>query len=91
MSGRGSSLENLFGLDRHRFPKRLPTVRIGRQIEYPLIAVVRCMVALLADEKRPWLADPKLRNTVLRAIIERAAEKSSELALNLKKLGTFLN
>jgi hypothetical protein len=85
MSGRGPSLENLFGLDRHRFPKKLPTVRTGREIEYTLVAVVQCMVALLADEKRPWLPDRKIRNTILRGIIEQAREKSGELASILQE------
>jgi hypothetical protein len=85
MSGRGPSLENLFGLDRHRFPKRLPTVRTGREIEYTLVAVVQCMFALLADEKRPWLPDRKIRNTILRGIIEQAREKSGELASILQE------
>ena len=86
MSGRGCSLENLFGLDRHRFPKKLPTVRTGRGIEYTLVAVVQCMIALLADEKRPWLPDLKIRNTILRGIIERAQEKSGKLASILQAM-----
>jgi hypothetical protein len=91
MSGRGSSLQNLFGLDRHQFPKKLPIVRTGREIQYTLVAVIQCMVALLANEKRPWLPDPKIRNMILRGIIERAREKSGELASALQeKLQRFL-
>ena len=56
-------------------PEEPPTVRTGREIEYNLMAVIQCMVAVLADEKRPWLPDPKIRKMILRGIIERAREK----------------
>jgi hypothetical protein len=91
MSGHGSSLENLFGLDRHRFPKNLTGVQTGREVGYNLTAVTQCMLALLGDKKRPWLPDCKIRNMVLRGIIERAREKSDELASALQeKFQVFL-
>ena len=91
MSGPGSSLENLFGVDRHRFPKNLTKVRSGRQTGYNLDTVLQCMVALLSDEQRRWLPDPKFRDTILRRVIDRARTKSDELALALEeKLRPFL-
>jgi hypothetical protein len=90
MAGYGSSLENLFGLDRHRFPKNLTRGRTGR-VGYNLTAVTQCMLALLGDEKQPWLPDCKIRNMVLRGIIERAREESDELASALQeKFQAFL-
>jgi hypothetical protein len=91
MSGSGSSLENLFGVDRHRFPKNLTKVRSDREIGYNLDTVLQCMVALLSDKQRRWLPDPKFRDTILRRVIDRARSKSDELALVLKeKLQRFL-
>ena len=92
MSGPGSSLENLFGVDRHRFPKNLTKVQSGRrEIGYNLDTVLQCMVALLSDEQRRWLPDPKFRDTILRRLIDRARSKSNEMALALKeKLQPFL-
>ena len=83
MTGSGSSLENLFDLDRHGFPRNLTRVRTGRQIGYNLEAVIQCMLTLLADEKRPWLPDRKRRNMILRGIIDRARGKSSLLGSDL--------
>ena len=85
MSGPDSSLQSLFDVDRHRFPKNLTRVRTGRESGYHLEVVIQCMLALLADEKRPWLPDPKLRNMVLRGIIDRARKKSGELASALQE------
>ena len=74
---------NLFGLDRHRFPKKLPTVRTGREVEYTLVAVVQCMVALRADEESGrGPTHLKIRNTILCGIIERAQGKSGKLLFN---------
>ena len=71
--------------DRHRFPKKLTRVRTGREIGYNLEAVIQCMLALLADEKRPWLPDRKFRNMILRGIIDRARGKSGDLASDLQE------
>jgi hypothetical protein len=90
MSGT-KSLENLFGVDRHLFPKNLTKVRSGREIGYNLDIVLQCMVALLSDAQRQWLPDPKFRDTILRRVIHRARTKSDELALALEeKLRPFL-
>ena len=49
-------LEILFGMERHRFPKKLPSVRAGRKIQYSALAVVKIMDALLREklpERKP--------------------------------------
>ena len=67
-------LEALFGLERHRFPNKLPRVRDGRKILYSAFAVVKIMDALLKEklperkprarggsEKKLWLSTPEVR------------------------------
>jgi hypothetical protein len=73
-------LEELFGMERHRFPKNLPNISKGRETSYDYRAVVTIMDALLTEklrEKRrksgrppriPWLNDPRLRMRVLSGI-----------------------
>jgi hypothetical protein len=73
-------LEVLFGMHRNRFPKKLPSRRMGREIVYDWRAVVEIMDALLSEKpgerKRSargrrrllWLSDPDLRNRVLSGI-----------------------
>jgi len=78
-------LEALFGIERHRFPKKLPRVRDGRKILYSAFAVVKIMDALLREEiperkqqacggseKKLWLSNPERRKRVLMGIANRA-------------------
>jgi hypothetical protein len=78
-------LEALFGLERHRFPNKLPMVRDGRKILYSAFAVVKIMDALLKEklperkpearggsEKKLWLSTPDVRKRVLTGIGWRA-------------------
>jgi hypothetical protein len=65
-------LQALFGMHRNRFPKKLPSRRMGRQIVYDWRAVVKIMRALLSEPRdrarlargrpgrpgRLWLSDP---------------------------------
>jgi hypothetical protein len=74
MAGDVDSLENLLGMDRHRFPKSLPRERRGRNLFYNLSALVKCMTALLEDQQ--WLTDPRHRKQVLTGVIERAHKQS---------------
>lgn len=73
-------LEILFGMERHRFPKKLPSARDGRKILYGALAVAKIMDALLekptqrkplargGSEKKLWLSDPDVRKRVLMGI-----------------------
>jgi hypothetical protein len=75
-------LEELFGLERHRFPKGLKGRRVGREVLYDWPAVVKIMRALLSENEKPgerkkpgpalriW-PKPALRARVLSAIEER--------------------
>jgi hypothetical protein len=80
MAGHADSLENLFGVDRHRCPKALPHKRSGRNKVYYLDAFVECLIHLLAnrDGYEQWLNEPRQRKLVLRGIIRRARRFSSE-------------
>jgi hypothetical protein len=90
MCGDWDSLENLFGVDRHRFPKSLPRKRSGRNQVYDLDAFVKCLTYLLKNRRgaQQWLPEPAQRELVLRGIIERAHRFSSKgahmLAGNLR-------
>jgi hypothetical protein len=80
-------LEELFWMERHRFPKDLPSRREGRKEVHDWQAVEQIMDSLLNEEPRkrktsgrgrlprmPWLNDPKdpdLRNRVLKGIEAR--------------------
>ena len=88
LMGRGVTmvyLEILFGMERHRFPKKLPSARAGRKILYSAFAVVKIMDALLREkptarkrqarggsEKKLWLSNPDCRKRVLMGIASRA-------------------
>ena len=78
-------LEILFGMERHRFPKNLPSVRDGRKILYGPFALVEIMDALLKEtstqrkrgtrggsEKKVWLSNPDVKKRVLMGIGWRA-------------------
>jgi hypothetical protein len=91
-------LEILFGLERHRFPKTSPRLRVGRKILYFALDVVKIMDALL-NEKSPerkrrargrprkqWLSDPDVRKRVLMGIGSRALV----LSMHRDILGAFL-
>jgi len=78
-------LESRFGMERHRFPKKLRSVRDGRKILYSALAVVKIMDTLLKEKlperkrgarggsvKKLWLSDPNRRKRVLMGIANRA-------------------
>jgi hypothetical protein len=81
MAGHWDSLENLFGVDRHRFPKSLRHKRSGRTKVYYLDAFTECLIHLLEnrDSLQQWLPEPTQRELVLRGIIERAHRCSPEI------------
>ena len=68
MAGDVDSLENLFWIDRHRFPKSLAHKRNGRNKVYFLEAFVECLMHLLAnrDGDEQWLTERRQRKLVLR-------------------------
>ena len=78
-----AGLEELFGMERHRFGKGLPPIEKGRERWYDHRAVVKIMHRLLSEnpreDKRPrrgktprlWLSNPALRIRVLIGIHER--------------------
>jgi hypothetical protein len=72
MSQGADSLERLFGMDRHRFPKSLSNYRYrrGRRFFYDLRAVLECMHQLL--ESGRWPSDIERRKLVLSGIVQRA-------------------
>jgi hypothetical protein len=82
MAAQAGSLEDLFGMDRKRFPKRLTGERSGVNVVYYLDAFIKCMIHLLAnlDVKEPWLPEGVQRHLVLTGIIARARQFSSEIA-----------
>ena len=93
MAGDWDSLENLFGVDRHRFPKPLRHERSGRTKVYDLDAFVECLIHLLANRggHEPWLPEGPLRQLVLRRIIGRAHRFCPEIADRLvERLRPFL-
>jgi hypothetical protein len=87
MAGCVNSLENLFGVDRHRFPKSLSPTRRGRNAVYDLVAFMECLIHLLKkrDGGTQWLPERRKRELVLAGIIERARRFSLELAGILAK------
>ena len=80
MCGDWDSLENLFGVDRHRFPKSLRRKDSRRNEGYDLGAFVKCLIYLLENRRsgQQWLPEPRQRELVLRGIIKRAHRFSSE-------------
>jgi hypothetical protein len=74
-----NSLENLFGRSRKLLPQGLPRRRLGLKFFYSYIAVLKCIDALLNQKqgRKPWLADPQLRRTVLETLLSRAREKAT--------------
>jgi hypothetical protein len=93
MAGHRDSLENLFGEDRHRFPKSLLHERNGRTKVYYLDAFLECLIHLLTnkDGHKQWLPLPIQRELVVRGIIERAHGISSEIGdLVEEKLRPYL-
>jgi hypothetical protein len=78
-----SRLQSLFGMDRNRFPKELPSVQKGRERRYAYRAVVKIMDALLTQNDcqnetqargrpyRIWLCDLNARTRVLGGIEAR--------------------
>ena len=74
------SMEDLFGFDRHKFPKSITYVRRGSRVFYNLCGLMQCMVAFLG-EKRPerrWLPEPVRRQRVLTGVIKHAQDIGSE-------------
>jgi hypothetical protein len=102
LCGRGVNmryLEILFGLERHRFPTELPSVRAGRKILYSAFAVAKIMDALISEEpperergarggseKKLWLSDPDRRKRALLGIASRAYA----LSFNKQILAAFM-
>jgi hypothetical protein len=78
-------LQELFGMHRNRFPRKLPNHSMGREILYRWRAIVMIMDALLSEKpeerkrargapRRIWLSDPndpELRTRVLSGIAAR--------------------
>jgi len=76
-------LQELFGKERHQFPKKLPSISKGRETWYDYRAVAMIMDALLSEKRqqkrngsgrpprKPWLNDPRSRTRVLRGIEAR--------------------
>ena len=93
-AGHWDSLENLFGLDRHRFPPSLQHKRSGQNVVYYLDAFIECLIHLLADRDshEQWLPEGAQRDLVLRGIIERAHRFSPEIGDMLaEKLSPYLS
>jgi hypothetical protein len=76
-------LEWLCEIEHHRFPRKLPNVRDGRNFLYSALAVVKIMDALLkvperkprargGSEKKLWLSNRDCRKRVLMGIANRA-------------------
>jgi hypothetical protein len=93
-----TQLETLFGMDRHRFPRKLTCVREGKRTWYDLRAFLEIMDALLTEPRhkkqkrgsprRVWLIDSDLRKRVLNGMILRAhsvcADKHLARAFEIK-------
>jgi hypothetical protein len=93
MAGHWDSLENLFGVDRHRFPDSLPRKRRGCNVVYYLDAFIECLIYLLAnrDGHQQWPPEPTQRKLVLQGIIKRAYRFSPKIGDMLaEKLGPYL-
>ena len=93
-SGDRNSLENLFGVDRHRFPKSLHPKRNGRNLVYDISAFLDCLVHLLKNRSagQQWPPKPWDRKLVLIGIIERVRRLSSKAADMLaEELRPFLS
>jgi hypothetical protein len=93
MAGHKNSFENLFGEDRHRFPKSLRHERSGRTKVYYLDAFIECLIHLLEnrDGHQQWLPEPAQRELVLKGIIERAHRYFPEIGYMLaEKLRQYL-
>jgi hypothetical protein len=73
-AGERGSLEDLFGMDRHRFPRSLTVKHRGRHTDYYLEDFIECIIHLLAnpDGKEQWLPEGPQRHLVLTGIIARA-------------------
>jgi hypothetical protein len=80
-------LQELFGMNRARFPKALPYIKKNRQIVYDSHSVAKIMDALLSEEPKQgkeargaprqlWLSDPDVRTRVLTGIAARILELS---------------
>jgi hypothetical protein len=92
-AGHWHSFENVFGEDRHRFPKSLHGKRSGHTILYYLDAFIECLIHLLANRNGhgQWLPEPTQRNLVLTGLIERAYRYSAEIGDMLaEKLRPYL-
>jgi hypothetical protein len=88
------SLEDLFGIDRHRFPNSPGHERNGRNRVYYLDEFVECLIHLLAnrDGKEQWLPEGPQRQLVLTGIIARSRQFSPKIADMLtKKLCPYLS
>ena len=94
MAGAWNSFENLFGEDRHRFPKSLRHKRSGRTNLYYLDAFIDCLIHLLTNRNghEQWLREPTQRNLVLTGLIEEAYRYSGEIGdLLAEKIRPYLS
>ena len=73
-------MEDLFGFDRHEFPKSITSVRRGRTVFYNLDSVMQCMFFFLNEKRleRSWLLEPIRRQRVLTGVMSRAHEVGSK-------------
>ena len=75
-------LEALFGLERHRFPNKLPRVRDGRKILYSALAVVRswtrCSRKNYQNENRERGEDPRKSCGSARPMLEKGCSRESD-------------
>jgi hypothetical protein len=90
-------LQSLFGMDRHRFPKKPRNIR-DRETFYDYRAVVIIMDSLLTEKPRkkrrkskpgrpsrtPWLDDPALRTRVLTGIKGRINSLADRVPKHIK-------
>jgi len=92
-AGTWDSLENLFGEDRHTFPKSLPSRRQGRIRLHYADAFIECLIHLLAGRagRKQWLPEGDRGKLVLGRMIVRAHRFSPKLATKLiEKLRPYL-
>jgi hypothetical protein len=89
MRGGIDSLENLFGFDRHKFPKSIHSIRRHKTVFYNLRSVMQCMIFFLDDKLSDgrWLLDPSRRQLVLMGVIKRAEDVGSkEIAESVRQI-----
>jgi hypothetical protein len=79
-------LEILFGMERHRFPKKLPSVREGRKIRIPLWRV-KIMDVLLTE--KPPERKPQAQGGSVKKLWLKQSRSSKARAHRDRKSGTL--